>query len=72
MSVRFNITMSNDLNNAIDEAAAETDTTKTEIMRKALTMYLAVRRGPSREISWALQMPRPNNLRQSSLGCKYR
>lgn len=45
MSARFNITMSTDLNKALDEAANEANTTKNEIMRKALTLYLAARSG---------------------------
>jgi metal-responsive CopG/Arc/MetJ family transcriptional regulator len=42
MSTRLNITISDDLNNEIDKAAAESETNKSEIFRKALTLYLAM------------------------------
>ena len=45
MSVRFNVVLSDDLNREIDKAAEETETNKSEILRKALQLYLAARDG---------------------------
>ena len=43
--IRLNVSLSNDLNEQIDKAADETETNKSEIFRKALTLYLAAREG---------------------------
>lgn len=40
---RFNVSLSEDLNNEIDKIAAESDMTKAEILRKSLQLYLAAR-----------------------------
>lgn len=48
MSVRLNIVLSDDLNREIDRAAEEAATTKSEIMRKALHLYLVAREGSQR------------------------
>ncbi|MDD1632355.1 MAG: ribbon-helix-helix protein, CopG family [Methylococcaceae bacterium] len=45
MSTRLNITISDDLNNELDKAVAESETNKSEIFRKALTLYLAMYEG---------------------------
>jgi len=42
---RFSVTLSDDLNREIDQAAAETSSNKGEILRKALQLYLAAREG---------------------------
>lgn len=45
MSVRFNVVISDDLNREIDRAADESETNKSEILRKALQLYFAARDG---------------------------
>ncbi len=45
MSVRLNVILSDDLDKEIDHAAQETETSKSEILRKALQLYLAAREG---------------------------
>lgn len=45
MSVRFNVVISDELNKAIDQAAADSWSNKSEILRKALQLYLAAREG---------------------------
>ena len=45
MSTRLNITIADDLNNELDKAVAESETNKSEIFRKALTLYLAMYEG---------------------------
>ncbi len=54
MSVRLNVTLSDDLNKAIDEAAEESQGNKSEILRKALELYLAAREGKQRGLALAL------------------
>jgi predicted transcriptional regulator len=46
--IRFSLTLSDDLNREIDLAAQETETSKNEILRKALALYLAAREGQKR------------------------
>lgn len=43
--VRLNLNVSDDLNQALERMAAETETTKSEILRKALTLYEVAREG---------------------------
>ena len=45
MSARFNVVLSDDLNRELDQVVDESETTKSEILRKALTLFLAARRG---------------------------
>jgi metal-responsive CopG/Arc/MetJ family transcriptional regulator len=45
MSVRFNVVLSDDLNSELDKAAEEGESNKSEILRKAITLYLAARDG---------------------------
>lgn len=68
MSIRFNLTMSTDLHAAIDEAADEADTSKNEIMRKALTMYLAARRGAKEGKIVGLADPKTKQLETEFIG----
>jgi len=57
VSVRFNVMLSNDLNRAIDDAAEQTESDRSEIMRKALQLYLAAREGKSRGKKPGLVVP---------------
>ena len=45
MSVRLNVVLSDELNRELDIAAEENVSTKSEIFRKALQLYLAARDG---------------------------
>lgn len=54
MSVRFNLVLSDDLNKEIDEVAAEAETNKSDILRKALQLYLAARDGQKRGLKLGL------------------
>ena len=45
MSIRFNLVLSDDLNREIDRAVEETENSKSEIIRKALQLYLAAHDG---------------------------
>jgi predicted transcriptional regulator len=52
--IRFNVTLSDELNKQIDKAAQETETNKSEILRKALTLYLAAREGKKKGLKLGL------------------
>jgi predicted transcriptional regulator len=54
MSARFNLVLSDDLNQAIDAVVEESETTKSEILRKALQLYLAAREGTRRGLKLGL------------------
>lgn len=68
MSVRFNVVISDDLNRAIDQAAAEAETNKSEILRKALQLYLAARDGKQRGLKLGLVEPKTEKLQTEIVG----
>ena len=68
MSARFNVVLSDDLNRAIDKAAAETETNKSEILRKALQLYLAARDGKRRGLKLGLVEPESEKLQTEIVG----
>lgn len=57
MSVRFNVVLSDDLNSEIDKAATERETNKSEVIRKALQLYLAAYAGKKRGLKVGLAAP---------------
>jgi predicted transcriptional regulator len=68
MSVRFNVVLSDDLNRAIDKAAEETETNKSEILRKALQLFLAAREGKQRGLKLGLVEPKTERLQTEIVG----
>ena len=68
MAVRFNVVLSDDLSRAIDEAAAESETNKSEILRKALQLYLAARDGKRRGLKLGLVEPASEKLQTEIVG----
>ncbi|MFO1113039.1 MAG: ribbon-helix-helix protein, CopG family [Rhodospirillales bacterium] len=68
MSVRFNVVLSDDLNRAIDKAAEEAETNKSEILRKALQLYLAAREGRQRGLKLGLVEPVTEKLQTEIVG----
>ena len=68
MSVRFNIVLSDELNREIDKAAAETETNKSEILRKALQLFLAAREGKQRGLKLGLVEPKSEKLQTEIVG----
>lgn len=68
MSVRFNVVLSDDLNREIDKAAEETETNKSEILRKALQLYLAARDGKRRGLKLGLVEPQSEKLQTEIVG----
>jgi predicted transcriptional regulator len=68
MSVRFNVVLSDDLNREIDKAANETETNKSEILRKALQLFLAAREGKQRGLKLGLVEPKSEKLQTEIVG----
>jgi predicted transcriptional regulator len=68
MSVRFNLVLSDDLNEEIDKVADETETNKSEILRKALQLYLAAREGKRRGLKLGLVEPQTRKLETEIVG----
>lgn len=68
MSVRFNVVLSDELNREIDQAVAETESSKSEILRKALQLYLAARDGTRRGLKLGLVEPKTEKLQTEIVG----
>lgn len=68
MSVRFNVSLSDDLNREIDQVVAESENTKSEILRKALQLYLAAREGNRRGLKLGLVEPETHKLQTEIVG----
>lgn len=68
MSVRFNVVLSDDLNRAIDQAVAENESSKSEILRKALQLYLAARDGSRRGLKLGLVEPKTEKMQTEIIG----
>ena len=68
MSVRFNVVMSDELNRDLDAAAEESETTKSEIFRKALQLFLTVRDGKQRGLKVGLVDPKTDKLQTEFIG----
>lgn len=68
MSVRFNVVLSDDLNREIDNAAEETESNKSEVLRKALQLYLAARDGKRRGLKLGLVEPNSEKLQTEIVG----
>lgn len=68
MSVRVNMVLSDELNREIENAATESETTKSEILRKALQLYLAARDGKQRGLKIGLVEPKTEKLQTEIVG----
>lgn len=68
MSARFNLVLSDDLNEAIDAVAAESETNKSEILRKALQLFLAAREGKQRGLKLGQFDPKTLKLQREIVG----
>lgn len=68
MSVRFNVVLSDDLNEEIDKAAHAAESNKSEILRKALQLYLAARDGKQRGMKLGLVDPETQKLQTEIVG----
>lgn len=68
MAVRFSVVLSDDLNREIDKAADDSETNKSEILRKALQLYLAAREGKRRGLKLGLVEPSTQKLETEIVG----
>ena len=68
MSVRFNVVLSDDLNRAIDRVVEESESSKSEVLRKALQLYLAARDGARRGLKLGLVEPKTEKLQTEIVG----
>ncbi len=68
MSVRFNVVLSDDLNRELDKAAEDGETNKSEILRKAITLYLAARDGRRRGLKIGLVEPKTQKMETEIIG----
>jgi predicted transcriptional regulator len=68
MSARFNVVLSDDLNREIDKVAEETESNKSEILRKALQLFLAARDGKRRGLKLGLVEPISEKLQTEIIG----
>ncbi len=68
MSARFNVVMSDELNRDLDTVAAESETTKSEIFRKALQLFLAARDGNKRGLKVGLIDPKTEKMQTEFIG----
>ena len=68
MAARYSVVLSDDLNREIDQAAAESENNKSDIMRKALQLYLAVREGKKRGKKVGLVDPTTEKLETEFIG----
>lgn len=68
MSVRLNVILSDDLNREIDRVAEEAESNKSEILRKALQLYLAAREGKQRGLKLGLVEPTTEKLQTEIIG----
>jgi predicted transcriptional regulator len=68
MSVRFNMVLSDELNSEIDKVALESETTKSEILRKALQLYLAGRERAQDGLKLGFFDPKTRELKTEVIG----
>lgn len=66
--VRFNVALSDELNRQIDEVAQASETNKSEILRKALTLYLTAREGQRKGLKLGLVEPESKQLETEIVG----
>jgi predicted transcriptional regulator len=68
MSARFNVIMSDELNRDLDAAAEESETTKSDVIRKALQLFLAARDGNRRGLKVGLVDPKTEKMQTEFVG----
>lgn len=69
MSVRFNVVISDELNRAIDQAATDSESNKSDILRKALQLYFAAREGKREKgLKVGLVDPKTDKLQTEFIG----
>jgi metal-responsive CopG/Arc/MetJ family transcriptional regulator len=54
MTARFNVVLSDDLNNEIDQVVENTTNSKSEVIRKALQLYLEAQKAKAKGLTLGL------------------
>lgn len=57
MSARMNLVLSDDLNKAIEKVADDSETNKSDIIRKALQLFIAAQEGKKQGLKLGLVRP---------------
>jgi predicted transcriptional regulator len=68
MSARFNIELSDDLNRDINLAVAATESNMSDLLRKALQLYLAALEGKGRGLKLGLVDPKTGMMQTEFIG----
>lgn len=68
MSARFNVVLSDDLNRDIDKAVEANQTNRSELLRKALQLYLAALAGKERGLKLGLCDPKTEKMETEFIG----
>jgi predicted transcriptional regulator len=68
MSARFSVVISDDLNREIDQLAERSESNKSEILRKALQLFLAAQDGKKRGLKLGLVDPQSRQLETEIVG----
>jgi predicted transcriptional regulator len=68
MSERLLVVISDDLSRAIEAAAREADTTKSEVLRKALQLFIAIQKGKREGKTAGLVDPQTRKLEVEFIG----
>ncbi|MBW4049449.1 MAG: transcriptional regulator [Proteobacteria bacterium] len=57
MSVRLNLLLSNELNRQIEKLVVDRETTKADVLRKAIALYVAATEGKEKGLKIGLARP---------------
>jgi predicted transcriptional regulator len=68
MSERFNVVLSDELNAKIEAAAKDSEMTKSDILRKAIQLYIVARDGSSRGFKLGLVSPKTSKMETEIIG----
>ena len=68
MSARLNLILSDDLNRDISQAVEATESNKSELLRKALQLYLAALDGKGRGLKLGLVDPKTGVMQTEFIG----
>ncbi|NVD97008.1 transcriptional regulator [Massilia sp. BJB1822] len=68
MAVHLNIVLSDDLNREINRVAAEAETNKSEVLRKALQLYFVAHDGKQRGLKIGLVEPKSEKQQTEIIG----
>ncbi|WP_210402056.1 hypothetical protein [Pseudotabrizicola formosa] len=68
MSVRFNLVLSDDLNSAIEQVVTESESNKSEVIRKALQLFIAAQDGKKRGLKLGLVEPKTRQMETEFVG----